>query len=235
MSEYKVFAEEVNPAYTESPFWADYCETDGGTSYDGLTILHCDSRGAYLFDWTRVKHTELYDRVLDNAKEAYDAVWCAKMRDKDSWPLSYYKNITKYFTDTFKPSRRLSTKDVHFLKEFFWNLDDEDMDNFERRHDEIAKVMTILSGRKYDVRDLYGYCQGDVVHCIYPVDEWSKEALDILETEYWNGGHEFDITLENDGVTYSCYFAKGDYDDIRDEIASECGVEPEEVEMDTYF
>ena len=235
MSEYKVYAKEVNPAYAESMFWADYDERDCGTSYDGLTILRCDSRGAFTTYWTRVKHTDLYDRVLDNAEDAYDAVDCFKMRDKESWYLAHYKNITEYFTDTFKPSRRLSTKDVHFLKKFFWNLDDEDMDNFERRHDEIAKVLTILSGRQYDVVNLYGYCQGDIVHCIYPVDEWSKEALNTLETEYWNGGHEFDITSEDDGVTYSCYFTESDYDDIRDEIASECGVEPEEVEMDTYF
>lgn len=235
MSEYKVYAKEVAPQYAESMFWADYCETDGGTSYDGLTILRLESRGVYSFDWTRVKHTELYDRVLDNAEYAYEAVWCFKMRDKESWYLSHYKNITEYLNDVLKPSRRLSTKDVHFLKEFFWNLDDEDISDFEDRHDEIAKVMTILSGREYDVRDLCGYCQGDVVHCIYPVDEWSKEGLDTLETEYWNGGHEFHITAEDDEVGYCCYFTESDYDDIRDEIASECGVEPEEVEMGTYF
>lgn len=231
----KVYAEEVNPAYTESPFWADYCETDGGTSYDGLTILRCDGRGFYSYDWTRVKHTDLYDRVLDRAEDAYDAVDCFKMRDKDSWYLAHYKNITECLNDVLKPARKLSTRDVHYLKEVFMNLEDEDISDFEDRHDEIAKVMTILSGRQYDVVNLYGYCQGDVVTCIYPVDEWSKEALDTLETEYWNGGHEFDITSEDDGVTYSCYFAKGDYDDIREEIASECGVEAEEVEMDTYF
>lgn len=227
----KVYATEVNPAYTESPFWADYDEEDCGTSYDGLTILRADMKGVWQYGWTRVKHTELYDRVLDNAKEAYYAVYDFKMRRH----FSYYKNITAYFTDTFKPSRKLSTKDVHFLKEFFWNLDDECMEDFEGRHDEIAKVMTILSGRKYDVRELCGYCQGDSVTCIYPTDEWSKDSLNTLETEYWNGGHEFDITSEDDGVTYSWYFAKGDYDDIREEIASECGVEPEDVEMDTYF
>ncbi len=231
----KIYAKEVNPAYTESPFWADYCETDGGTSYDGLTILRCDSRGVYSYDWTRVKHTDLYDRVLDNAEDAYDAVDCFKMRDKDSWYLAHYKNITEYFTDTFKPSRRLSTKDVHFLKEYFWNLNDEDMDDFEGDFEATAQVMTILSGRKYDVCNLYGYCQGDVVHCIYPVDEWSKEGLNALETEYWNGGHEFHITSEDDEVGYCIYFTEYDYDDIRDEIASECGVEAEEVEMDTYF
>lgn len=227
----KVYATEVNPAYTESPFWADYDEEDCGTSYDGLTILRADMKGVWQYGWTRVKHTELYDRVLDNAKEAYYAVEYDKMRR----PFSYYKNITAYFNDTFKPSRRLSTKDVHFLKEFFWNLDDECMKDFEGRHDEIAKVMTILSGRKYDVRELCGYCQGDSVTCIYPVDEWSKEALDTLETEYWNGGHEFEVTSEDDEVGYCIYFTEYDYDDIRDEIASECGVEAEEVEMDTYF
>jgi hypothetical protein len=231
----KVYAKEVNPAFVESPFWADYCETDGGTSYDGLTILHCDSRGAYLFDWTRVKHTELYDRVLDRAEEAYEAVWCFKMRDKDSYWCRNYKNLTEYLTVRLQPERKLSTRDVHYLKEFFWNLEDEDMDNFERRHDEIAKVMTILSGRQYDVVNLYGYCQGDVVTCIYPTDEWSKESLNTLETEYWNGGHEFEVTSEDDEVGYCIYFTEYDYDDIRDEIASECGVEAEEVEMYTYF
>ena len=231
----KVYAKEVNPSYTESPFWADYDETDCGTSYDGLTILRPDMKGVWQYGWTRVKHTDLYDRVLDNAKEAYDAVWCAKMRDKDSWPLSYYKNITAYFNDTFKPSRRLSTKDVHYLKEFFWNLDDEDMDNFENRHDEIAKVMTILSGEKYATASLIGYCQGDIVHCIYPVDEWSKDRLDSLETEYWNGGKGYRITTEDDDEGFCVYFTQSNDEEIRKEIASECGVEPEEVEMDTYF
>lgn len=232
---YKIFAKEVNPSYTESPFWADYDERDCGTSYDGLTILRCESRGVYSYDWTRVKHTDLYDRVLDNAEEAYEAVVAFADRADDSYWCRNYKNLTECLTVMLQPVRKFSTRDVSYLKKVFMNLEDEDISDFEDRHDEIAKVMTILSGEKYATASLIGYCQGDIVHCIYPVAEWSKDRLDALETEYWNGGKGYRITTEDDDEGFCVYFTQNSDDEIRKEIASECGCEPEEVEVNTYF
>ena len=223
---------QTNPAYQESPFWLDYSETDNGTIYDGLTIIDMQYRRT-----TRVKYTKLFEEVMTYAEEAAEAAEDFKRRD-GVYYSPYSRNYTEYIMDTFNLKKRPSTKAIHRLKALFTTLAEEYSDYREYyQADEIAEIMTLLSGEKYACTNLDGYSQGDTVKCIYKESEWTKEALNMLETEYWNGGSEYAVTdEENDpNFTVHMYFTQWDDNEIRKEIAAEYGTTPENVIMESYY
>lgn len=220
---------QTNPEYQESPFWVDFSETDNGTIYDGLTIISTERHFV-----TRTKHTKLFDLIADNAEEADEAA--EDFRDTGyAYYAPYCRNYTEYINQTFKPKKKLSTRKIHRLKELFNTITEAYHPEYET--DAIAEVMTILTGEKYEAGTLRGYCQGDEVQVIYKADEWNKEALEALETEYWNGGSEYAVTdEENDpNFTVCMYFTQWDNEEIRKEIAAEYGTTPENVTMESYY
>ena len=221
-------AKRVDPQYQESPFWRDYSETDNGTCYDGITIININRFGT-----SRVKYTDLFDTVMEYADKAAEAA-----EDFKSGNGAYYapfcKNYTQYITETFKPARKLSTRAIHRLKTLFAEISDEYSAYVEYyKSEEIAEIMSIISGEKYVAGKLTGYCQGDVVSIIYKESEWTKEGLDALETEYWNGGSEYEIvSTEDPDTSLYMYFTEWDDDKIKAEIAAEFGVSVEDVVME---
>lgn len=224
-------AVQTRPEYQESPFWLDYSETDNGTIYDGLTIV-----GMQYHRTNRVKYTELFESVVAYADEAAEAAEDFK-RWKGVYYSTYSRNYTEYIIDTFNLKKRPSTKVIHRLKALFTTLADEYYGYREYyQADEIAEIMTLLSGEKYACTNLNGYSQGDTVKCIYKENEWSKEALEALETEYWNGGSEYAVTDEDNDpdFTVHMYFTQWDDNEIRKEIAAEYGTTPENVTMESY-
>lgn len=219
----KATAIQTAPEYAESPFWRDYSETDNGTYYDGLTIISMDR-----FSVTRTKHTELFDLIADNAEEADEVAEDFRTGD-GAYYAPYCRNYTEYIDQTFRPKKRLSARKIHRLKELFNTI--AEAYHPECEADAIAEVMTILTGEKYEAGTLTGYCQGDIVQIVYKVDEWSKEALESLETEFWNGGREYNITTEDDPEGYFAYFTEWNDDELIKAIADTAGTTPEEVEL----
>ena len=219
----KVKALQTAPEFTESPFWQDYSETDNGTYYDGLTIISTDRHFV-----TRTKHTELFDLVADNAVEADEAAEDFRTY-KSAYYAPYCRNYTEYITQTFRPKKKLSTRNIHRLKELFSTIAEAYHPEYET--DAIAEVMTIITGEKYEAGTLRGYCQGDEVQIIYKADEWNKEALDILETEFWNGGREYNIYTDEDPEGFFAYFTEWNDSDLIKAIADTAGTTPEEVEL----
>ena len=225
-------AMQIRPEYQESPFWLDYSETDNGTIYDGLTIIDMQYHRT-----TRVKYTKLFEEVMTYAEEAAEAAEDFKRRD-GVYYSPYSRNYTEYIMYTFNLKKRPSTKVIHRLKALFTTLAEEYSDYREYyQADEIAEIMTLLSGEKYACTNLNGYSQGDTVKCIYKESEWTKEALNMLETEYWNGGSEYAVTdEENDpDSTVFMYFTQWNDEEIRKEIAAEYGTTPENVTMESYY
>ena len=225
-------AVQTAPEYQESPFWLDYSETDNGTIYDGLTIVDIQRHRT-----TRVKYTELFEAVMTYAEEAAEAAEDFKLRD-GVYYSPYSRNYTEYIMYTFNLKKRPSTKVIHRLKALFTTLAEEYSAYREYyQADEIAEIMSLLSGEKYACTNLNGYSQGDTVKCIYKEAEWSKEALKILETEYWNGGSEYAVTDEDNDpdFTVHMYFTQWNDEEIRKEIAAEYGTTPENVTMESYF
>ena len=218
----RVKAMQTAPEFAESPFWQDYSETDNGTYYDGLTIISTDRHFV-----TRTKHTDLFDLVADNAYEADEAA--EDFRTGYAYYVPYCRNYTEYVNQTFKPKKKLSTRKIHRLKELFSTIAEAYHPEYET--DAIAEVMTILTGERYEAGTLKGYCQGDIVQIIYKESEWDKEALESLETEFWNGGREYNITTEDDPEGFFAYFTEWNDAELIKAIAAETGTTPEEVEL----
>lgn len=72
----------------------------------------------------------------------------------------------------------------------------------------------------------------------YPVDEWSKEALQEFETQYFNEGTEWIIHDEQEAPEapedisgYSVYCIGWNTEQIKKEIAEITGASPEEITL----
>ena len=224
-------AVQTAPEYQESPFWLDYSETDNGTIYDGLTIVDIQRHRT-----TRVKYTELFEAVMTYAEEAAEAAEDFKLRD-GVYYSPYSRNYTEYIMYTFNLKKRPSTKVIHRLKALFTTLAEEYSAYREYyQADEIAEIMTLLSGEKYACTNLIGYSQGDTVKCIYKESEWTKAALEALETEYWNGGSGWNVDdPEQDLCCYIYSTGLPGYDDekIIQDIADAIGADPAQIELVT--
>ena len=235
--DYNEYAEKIRayqspPEYADSNFWMYYSEKNNGTIYDGLTIVDIQRHRT-----TRVKYTELFEAVMTYAEEAAEAAEDFKLRD-GVYYSPYSRNYTEYIMYTFNLKKRPSTKVIHRLKALFTTLAEEYSAYREYyQADEIAEIMTLLSGEKYACTNLIGYSQGDTVKCIYKESEWTKAALEVLETEYWNGGSEYAVTDEDNDpdFTVHMYFTQWNNEEIRKEIAAEYGTTPENVTMESYY
>ena len=95
-----------------------------------------------------------------------------------------------------------------------------------------------MTGKKWDYRIIRGCCQSDWNYIFYPVDEWTREQIEIFEAEYFNTGSEWiiddgEFDPENDSPLningYSVYCTLWSEDGIRKEIADCEGVAPADV------
>lgn len=93
----------------------------------------------------------------------------------------------------------------------------------------ILRALHIVTGKRYDVRTIRGYSQGDWQNAYFPVDDYTRDALDILEADYFNTGSEWII---NDG--FSIYAYSWNNDGIRAEIADAAGGDPADVILYTF-
>ena len=83
---------------------------------------------------------------------------------------------------------KYSTRDIHALKELvraYTEAASREENNI------LCKVLSIVTGRKWDWKIIRGYCQSDWNEVFYPVDDWSREALSAFETMYFNTGSEW--------------------------------------------
>lgn len=96
----------------------------------------------------------------------------------------------------------------------------------------ILRALHLVTGKRYEKRTIRGSCQGDWQEVYYPVADYTREALDILETEYFNTGTEW--IIDPDGENYSMYCHSWDNAGIRQEIANEAGTTPENVILQVF-
>ena len=100
----------------------------------------------------------------------------------------------------------------------------------------LCKVLSVVTGHKWDWRIIRGYCQGDWNKIFYSVDDWSREALAAFETMYFNTGSEWIIHDEEntpegpeDISGYSCYIVADTEEGIRKELAAVAGCAPSDL------
>jgi hypothetical protein len=96
----------------------------------------------------------------------------------------------------------------------------------------ILRALHLLTGKRYSVRTLRGCCQGDWQTIYYPVEDYSREALEALEIEYFNTGSEW--IVDPDGDSVSIYAHGWNNDLIREELAAAVGAKAEEIQLFTF-
>ena len=95
----------------------------------------------------------------------------------------------------------------------------------------IAEALSIVTGQKWEYRQISGCCQSDWNYIYYKADEWTAKALEYFETEYFNTGDEWRIEDEEGDDMGSAYTHEWTDDEKKREIAEQIGVDPGEVTL----
>ena len=95
----------------------------------------------------------------------------------------------------------------------------------------IAEALSIVTGQKWEYKQISGICQSDWNYIYYRPEEWPEKALEYFEVEYFNTGDEWRIEGEEGDDFGSVYTHELDDDEQRREIAENIGVNPDEVTL----
>ena len=95
----------------------------------------------------------------------------------------------------------------------------------------IAEALSIVTGQKWEYRQISGSCQSDWNYIYYRPEEWPEEALKYFEIEYFNTGDEWRIEDEEGDDLGNIYTHECDDDGKKIEIAECIGADPEEVTL----
>ena len=91
----------------------------------------------------------------------------------------------------------------------------------------ILRALHIVTGKRYDVRTIRGDVQSEWNNVYYPVSDYSRGELDILEADYFNTGMEWSVNVDGDEISVYTYNWKSA--DIREEIAGAVDADPADV------
>ena len=95
----------------------------------------------------------------------------------------------------------------------------------------IAEALSIVTGQKWEYKQISGCCQSDWNYIYYKADEWTAKALEYFETEYFNTGDEWRIEDEEGDDMGRVYTHEWTDDEKKREIAEQIGVDPGEVTL----
>ena len=204
----KIYAKQVSPEYQESPlflgdeFFPDNIAVFGNRDYKERCPDFINKV------WEVLRQGELAD-VLENVKEWAD----------------WYKNATEATNDYLPPEHggRYSTNAIHALKNY---VIDFSSCPCSREYEILRKVLSIVTGKKWDHRMISGCCQSDWNYIFYPVDKWTREQIGVFETEYFNTGTEWIVHDEDTDPEspeeisgFSIYCVSWNTEGIKKEIA----------------
>ena len=95
----------------------------------------------------------------------------------------------------------------------------------------IAEALSIVTGQKWEYRQICGCCQSDWNCIYYKPEECTEKTLQYFETEYFNTGDEWRIEDEEGNDFGNIYTHEWDDDGKKIEIAEYIGADPEEVTL----
>lgn len=209
----KMYARQISPEYQESPlFWGDECFPED--------IILTGNRQY------NSHTTKAWDR-LSNAEDAADQI--RYIQDRSPWAC--YNTVTDALNDilTRDDGKGYTTRQVHAWKKLL-----EDWQDTER---EKALALELITGTPYDWHEIRGTCQGEWQMLFCPED-WTPEAVQAFEIEYFNMGTEWIIHDEEadpegpeDVQGYGVYAHGWNVEEIRKELAEIAGCNPEELTL----
>lgn len=215
----KIYAKQINPEYQESPlflgeeFFPENIILDGNRDYKSHTM-------------------PVYDRIIEAYDEAAREIENLDLRNG----CAAYNNATEAINDYFPAleyrEKPYNTRDIHRIREALRLYG-------TRKYydgDYILDMLEAITGEAWAETTIRGCCQGEWQTVIYPVKSWSRESLEIFETEYFNTGSEWivhDGNTDPDGPEdingYSVYCHGWKTEDIKKEIAEAHGAADAEV------
>lgn len=152
MENKKYIIREVGPEACDFSF---YFDGDGLTSRAGdfcYTLFIIGERRECVFN------TEAWTDVFVKASELYEMF--DDIKAGDGWYAGFYRTYKDCMNDNGIP---FTTRKCHELKKLFDWFDPESPAD-------IAKYLTITTGRQWAVASARGYCQGDYVELVYCKD-----------------------------------------------------------------
>lgn len=204
----KVYARQIAPEHQESPLFL------GDEFFPDDIIL--DGNRDY-----KSHMTPEYEKLM-------------KYFDNDAWDYEHSENcnladflrLYRYDRPDGQPWTREQRKQWDRLFRYGDMSDDSDL----------LEALELLTGKEWTSGSIRGCCQGDWQTIYYPVEEWTREALEWFEIEYFNTGEEWIIHDGNsepedaEEISGYCIYTHAWNDDgIKREIADAEGVEPEDV------
>lgn len=218
-----IYAKQIRPEYQESPFFLD----GPAELYPGVIF-----KGNRYFN----NHTTPeYDAIFNGLDDLTNTL------DNDGKFIygGWYENFTEAVMDLMPPpmhKMKYSTRDIHA-----WRMLVHEWYNTNDQNEILGRALQLVTGKKYDCKTIRGCCQSDWQEIIYPVDEYDRAALDILEADYFNTGTEWIVHDESsapetpeDISGYNIYCYGWNTDQIREEIAAAAGADPEAVILYEY-
>ena len=95
----------------------------------------------------------------------------------------------------------------------------------------IAEALSIVTEQKWEYRQITGCCQSEWNYIYYRPEEWTENALEYFEAEYFNTGDEWRIEGEEGEDFGSIYTHECDDDEQKREISESIGVDPDDVTL----
>ena len=218
-----IYARQIRPEYQESPFFM----FGPGEMYPDVIF----KGNRYFYEHVTPEYKEIRDG-LDELTNLIDT-------DGKFIPGGWYDTITEAVKDLLPAplhKARYSTRDIKAWREIaadWYILTDE--------KPTICRALQLVTGKEYEYTTIRGTCQGDWQEILFPVTEYNRDALAILESDYFNTGTEWLIHDEaeapetpEDISGYSLYCYSWNVDQIRQEIADAAGAAAEAVIMYEY-
>lgn len=179
----KIYAKQVNPEYQESPlfidgFFPDNIILTGNRDFNSHTTPEFDQINSHFEDMAGTWENDRFFFQWNGA--GYD-----KIAKKPDYTLQELLTEYGFSRPDGKP---WTTKQRH---EWRLLMEREELDD-----DGIIKALQLLTGKAWKAFTIRGCCQSDWQSGFCPVSEWSREALEAFEAEYFNTGTEW-IILPN--------------------------------------
>lgn len=95
----------------------------------------------------------------------------------------------------------------------------------------LAEALSIVTGQKWEYKQISGCCQSDWNYIYYRPEEWTAKELEYFEIEYFNTGNEWRIEDEEGDDMGNVYTHEWNDDEKKREIAENIGVDPDEVTL----
>ena len=210
-----IIAKQVPPEYQESPLFLCDCFPENIAVYGNR---HYNEHCPEVFNnvWDALYHGELleaWENINDNGN-GYYYKWADALND--IVPPS----------DARGPYTREERKEKwpDIVQRFYYagyNSYEEDT--------ALCDALELMTGEKWETGTIRGCVQREWQNIAYPVNQWSREALNAFEMEYFNTGTEWVVNYEDTPIRVYCY----SYDDeqIKTEIAEAVGVDAAEITL----